>query len=108
MELSLAERMNLMKFVCSFAWTDLSVSQAERDIVMRIAGQLKLNDSEIKRVQGWLEVPPTADEVDPNAVLPEHRQLFLTVAEMVVNADGKVAAAENESLKIFRELLSGN
>lgn len=97
-----------MKFVCSFAWTDLSVSQAERDIVMRIAGRLKLTDSEIERVQGWLEVPPTADEVDPNTVLPEHRQLFLTTAEMVVNADGKVVGAENESLKLFRDLLSGN
>ena len=30
--------MRLMKFVCSFAWTDLKVQQQERDLVMRIAG----------------------------------------------------------------------
>ena len=108
MELSRADRMNLMKFVCSFVWTDLHVSQAERDVVMRICGRLNLTDDEAKAVQGWLDVPPTAEEVDPNAVPPEHRQLFLTTAEMVVNADGEIAPAEQESLKLFRDLLSGD
>ncbi|MFK7739920.1 MAG: TerB family tellurite resistance protein [Planctomycetota bacterium] len=108
MKLSPAERMNLMKFVCSFVWTDLNVSQAERDVVMRICGQLQLNEAEMKHVSGWLEVPPTAEELDPNDVPPEHRQIFLTTAEMVVKADGKVVPAESESLKLFRDLLSGD
>ena len=108
MELSPSERMHLMKFVCSFVWTDLHVSQAERDLVMRICGHLRLSDDETRRVQGWLDVPPEADELDPNTVPPEHRQLFLTVAETIVKADGRVTPAEQESLKLFRDLLSGD
>ena len=42
MKLSVAERLNLLKFVCSFVWTDLKVAQAERDLVMRIVGHLNL------------------------------------------------------------------
>lgn len=108
MKLSPAERMNLMKFVCSFVWTDLHVSQAERDLVMRICGRLLLTEDETERVRQWLEVPPNADEVDPNAVPPEHRQLFLDVAEVVVNADGRMVPAEREALTLFRDLLSGD
>ncbi|MFT4841867.1 MAG: putative tellurite resistance protein B-like protein [Planctomycetota bacterium] len=105
MELSPSERMNLMKFVCSFAWTDLNVSQSERDLVMRISGNLQLTDAEAQRVKDWLDVPPPAEEVDPTSVPPAHRQLFLTTLEMVVQADGKVVAAESESLSLFRDLI---
>ena len=108
MELSPAERLNLMKFVCSFVWTDLNVSQSERDLVMRICGRLALTEQEAEKVEGWLEVPPAPDEVDPNDVPPEHRQLFLSAAEMIVQADGKVVPAESESIKLFRDLMSGN
>ena len=107
MELSPSERMNLMKFVCSFAWTDLNVSHAERDLVMRISGSLHLTDSEAKQVAGWLEVPPPIDEVDPTSVPPAHRQLFLTTLGMIVKADGKVVGAEHESMELFRDLIGG-
>jgi len=105
MELSPSERMNLMKFVCSFVWTDLNVSQSERDLVMRISGSLNLTNEEAALVKGWLDVPPPIDEVDPTSVPAAHRQLFLTTMEMVVQADGKVAAAESESLALFRDLM---
>lgn len=105
MELTPFERVNLMKFVCSFAWTDLNVSQAERDLVMRISGSLRLTDAETRQVEGWLEVPPPIDEVDPTSVPPAHRQLFLTTLDMVVKADGKVVGAEHESLALFRDLI---
>jgi hypothetical protein len=106
MELTALERMNLMRFVCSFAWTDLRVSQAERDLVMRICGRLDLTDEETRTVRGWLEVPPRAEDVDPNAVPHAHRELFLRMAEMVVAVDGEVVAAERESLQLFRALLA--
>lgn len=106
MELSPSERMNLMKFVCSFAWTDLSVSQGERDMVMRMCGSLKLTEDETTQVKRWLELPPPIDEVDPTSVPPAHRQLFLTMMEMIVKADGRVVPAESESLQLFRQLLT--
>lgn len=105
MELSPAERLNLMRFVCSFVWTDLNVSQEERDLVMRMSGHLKLTEAETAQVQGWLQVPPPIDEVDPASVPPAHRQLFLTMMEMAAKADGKIVPAESESLKLFRDLM---
>lgn len=107
MKLSPAERMNLLKFVCSFAWTDLRVAQAERDLVMRIAGHLKLTDAEVQRVAEWLRVPPRADDIDPSSVPKEHRQLFLQAAELAIQADGRVVPAERDALALFRNLLRG-
>ncbi len=105
MNLTAAERMNLMRFVCSFAWTDLRVSQSERDLVMRIAGRLALTEAETQQVASWLQVPPPADAVDPTTVPAEHRHLFLHAAEMVTRADGHVVPAERDSLALFRDLL---
>jgi hypothetical protein len=104
MNLSTAQRMNLMKFVCSFAWTDLKVTQLERDLVMRIVGRLSLTEGEAKQIAAWLDVPPDGDEIDPTEVPLAHRQLFYTLAEMVVKSDGLVSA-ERDALAVFRDLL---
>jgi hypothetical protein len=105
MEMTVAERMNLLRFVCSFVWTDLKVTQAERDLVMRICGRLALHDREVAQVRQWLAVPPAADELDPANVPKAHRQMFLRAAELAVQADGKVARAEADALALFRELI---
>lgn len=107
MKMTAAERMNLMKFVCSFVWTDLKVARQERDLVMRIAGRLALTDAELTQVEQWLRVPPNVEEVDPTAVPKAHRQLFLQAAELVAKADGKVVPAEKDTLALFRDLLEG-
>ena len=107
MKLSPAERMNLMRFVTSFVWTDLKVTQPERDFVMRVAGRMNLNEAEYKQVVAWLKVPPPIDEIDPASVPREHRQLFLAAAEVAVKADGKVVPAERDALALFREMLDG-
>jgi len=107
MKMNATERMNLMRFVCSFVWTDLKVAQQERDLVMRIAGRLALTDAEAKQVEQWLRVPPNIDEVDPSVVPVAHRQLFLQAAELAIKADGRVVPAERESLALFRDLLDG-
>lgn len=97
--------MNLLKFVCSFVWTDLKVAQQERDVVMRIVGRMNLTDAEAKQVAGWLKVPPPIDEVDPAAVPMAHRQLFLQAAELAIKADGRVVPAERDQIALFRHLL---
>ena len=107
MKLDPAARMDLMRFVCSFAWTDLRVQQSERDLVMRVAGSLGLSDAEVRQVAAWLRVPPRAEEVDPMAVPREHREAFLAVADAVAKADGKVVPAERDALGLFRDLLKG-
>lgn len=105
MKLAPAARLNLLKFVCSFAWTDLKVAQAERDLVMRIAGRLNLTDQELQQVGEWLKVPPPEEEIDPTTVPREHRQLFLQAAELAVQADGRVVPAERDAMALFRDLL---
>ena len=106
MKLDAAARMNLMKFVCSFAWTDLRVTQSERDLVMRIAGRLGLTNDESDQVAEWLQVPPPAEEIDPSQVPKEHRQIFLSAVELTAQADGQIAPAERDQLAVFRELLN--
>ncbi len=105
MKLDAAARMNLMRFVCSFAWTDLVVRQEERDLVMRIVGRLNLSDTEARQVAAWLEVPPASDEVDPASVPRAHRELFVKTAELVTQADGRVVPAERDAVELFRDLL---
>lgn len=105
MELAPADRLNLLRFVCSFVWTDLKVTQQERDLVMRIVGSLHLGDAEARQVAAWLAVPPSPDEVDPTKVPRAHRELFLRAAELAVHADGHVVPAEREALALFRDLL---
>ena len=107
MKMTPAERMNLMRFVCSFVWTDLKVAQTERDLVMRIAGRLALNEAESRQVAAWLQVPPNVEEIDPASVPTAHRQMFLQAAELVINADGRVVPAERDSMTLFRSLLDG-
>lgn len=105
MDLTPAERRNLMRFVCSFAWTDLKVTRQERDLVMRIVGALGLDDDEARQVAGWLETPPPPEELDPTQVPRRHRELFLAAAQQVVEADGRVVPAERDALRLFRDLL---
>ena len=108
MKMTSAERMNLMRFVCSFVWTDLKVAQQERDLVMRIAGRLGLTEPESKQVAQWLQSPPNVEEVDPTGVPAAHRKLFLQAAELAIKADGRVVPAERDSLALFRSLLGGD
>jgi len=106
MKLDAKERMVLLQFVCSFAWTDLRVQQEERDLVMRICGRLGLTNAELQQVELWLLRPPAADDLDPTQIPRAHRQLFLQAAEATVKADGRVVPAERDQLAVFRELLA--
>ena len=106
MKLDPAARMKLMRFVCSFAWTDLRIQQSERDLVMRVAGSLGLSDAEVKQVAAWLKVPPGVDDLDPAAIPREHREVFLRMAEVTAAADGRVVPAERDALAVFRDLLT--
>ena len=99
------ERMRLLRFVCSFAWADLDIADSERDYVSQLMKKLGLDQEEQDEVNGWLEVPPAPEDVDPTEIPREHRQVFLkTILELVV-ADGIVDPAEVESFTLFEQLL---
>lgn len=99
------DRLQLMRFVCSFAWADLEVSDSERDFIVRMVDRLDLDDSERAQVTEWLEVPPRADEVDPTDIPKEHRELFLDAARAMIFSDGEIDEVEAENLIIFDQLL---
>ena len=104
-QLSRDERLRLMRFVCSFAWADLAVHKKERKFVARLIDGLDLDREERRHVDGWLETPPAPESVDPTEIPPDHRRLFLSLIEEVVDADDEISPEELETLSLFRELL---
>jgi uncharacterized tellurite resistance protein B-like protein len=105
-ELSKEDRLRLMKFVCSFAWADLQIAASERNFVQKLVRKLKLSPDEKKQVEQWLEVPPTAEELDPTQIPHEHRALFLTTAREMIEADGEIADEEVENFELLEQLLT--
>lgn len=105
LKLSQAERLQLLKFVCAAVWSDLEVSATEKSFILSLALRLGLPEDEIGKVRQWLDTPPLPEEVDPNRVSPEHRQIFLDAVQEALEADHVVDAPEHETLKLLRELL---
>ena len=105
-ELDRPSRLQLMKFVCSFAWADLEIRSGERAFVAGLVSKLDLDEAERDLVKAWLEIPPPAEAVDPGEIPSEHRKLFLEEIEGVLISDGEVAPEERENLALLRELLA--
>ena len=103
-ELSREDRLKLLEFVCSFAWTDLRVSDEERHVVRRMVTNAGLGADERQQVEEWLERPPAPEEVDPLDIPLEHRRLFYDSARQVLTSDGLVPG-ERDTLAVFAELL---
>jgi uncharacterized tellurite resistance protein B-like protein len=100
-----ATRLELMKFVCTFAWADLSVHPAERSFVGRLLSRMEFDAEEEAQVNDWLRAPPDPDSVDPTRIPREHRQVFLAAIDGVIAADGQIAPEERDSLALLKELM---
>jgi uncharacterized tellurite resistance protein B-like protein len=105
-EIDRATRLELMKFVCSFAWADLAVHPAERSFVARLASRLDFEPEDEAQVRQWLRIPPAPESVDPNRIPREHRRLFLAAIDGVIAADGQVSPEERDSLALLKELMA--
>lgn len=104
-DLKPAERLQLMKFVCALAWSDLEVNGAERLFVADCIRKLDFTPDEKAQVWAWLDVPPAPEEVDPADIPPAHRQLFIEALGRLVAADNEVSPEERESLILLGQLL---
>ncbi len=104
-KLSREDRQRLMRFVCSFAWADLEVKKTERVLVQKMARKLALDEDERAMVKQWLEVPPRAEDVDPQSIPHAQRKMFLEAAREMISADGEIDAEEKESFQLFEQLL---
>ena len=80
------------------------VLDEEREFVADMVERLELDADEARQVRAWLETPPRADEVDPNQVPTEHREVFVSAARAVLERDGEVTEEEAFTLELFRRL----
>lgn len=104
-DLDSEDRLRLVRFVCSFAWADLEIADAERTFVAKLVRQLGLSPEEEQQAEAWMKVPPRPEEIDPTDIPREHRQLFLNQALQMVGADGIVDPNEVETFALFEQLL---
>jgi len=99
------DRLRLMKFICSFAWADLEIQDEERAFVKKLVKELDLDEEEQAKVEGWLEVPPTAEELDPAEIPLAHREVFLETARAMIVSDGRIDEDEAENFALFEALV---
>ncbi len=104
-DLDKAERLQLMKFVCSFAWADLEVRSEEREFVAGLVERLSLSEDEARAVEGWLDVPPSPESVDPTRIPATHRRVFLQEIQGLIESDGEIAIEERENFELLKALL---
>jgi uncharacterized membrane protein YebE (DUF533 family) len=96
-----------LRFVCAFAWTDLTVTDKERRFVKRLVARLGLEGEDSEQVEEWLHVAPTPASVDEKEVPPEHRRAFVEAVRAMIYADGSVDAEERAQFEKLRSALSG-
>lgn len=104
-ELSASERLQLLEFICAFAWADLEVQPEEWTKVRRVMERLHIPVAERERVLEWLVVPPDPEDVDPESIPEEHRAKFLRAVEELIGADHEVKKGEASLLEVFRRIL---
>jgi len=104
-QLDREDRLRLMRFICSFAWADLEIQDEEREFIKKLVKELDLDDAEKAQVEAWLEVPPTADELDPAEIPLSHREIFLETARAMIVADGRIDEDEAENFALFEALV---
>ena len=105
-ELDTQQRMNLLKFVCSFAWADLEIRPAERAFVSRFAESTGAQTAQRPaRCAAGSNLRPAEDELDPHLIPLHHREIFIETVKGVIRVDGEIAPEELESLELLSELL---
>jgi uncharacterized membrane protein YebE (DUF533 family) len=96
-----------LRFLCAFAWTDLTVTSKERRFVERLVERMGLEGDDAGDVQEWLHVAPAPGSVDPKQVPAEHRRIFIEAVRAMIYADGNVDDEEREQFEKLRSALSG-
>lgn len=105
--LSHDDRMLLLRFVCAFAWTDLTVTDKERKFVARLVERFGLEGEDAAEVNEWLHIAPAPGSVDASQVPAAHRRAFVETARAMIYADGSVDDEERAQFEKLRSALSG-
>ena len=104
--LSRDDRLLLLRFVCAFAWTDLTVTDKERRFVKRLVHRFGLEGEDAEEVEAWLHVAPAPSSVDEKKIPAEHRRTFIEAVRAVIYADGNVDPEERAQFEKLRSALS--
>lgn len=99
------DRLRLLRFVCSFAWADLEVTDSEKTYVRELMSKMGLSPEEQAEVDRWLVEPPPAEDIDPFEIPAEHRQAVLAAVAGMIRADGKVSQGELDCFMILESLI---
>ena len=99
-------RLRLLRIVTAVAWVDGEVHERERDFAKRLIERMKLSSADREIALGYLEDPPRAHEIDPTKLDRDRRLEVLILAREMVNADGSVNDAEQESIDALEALLA--
>jgi len=106
--LTVDEKVRLVRFMCSFAWADLDVSERERRMIADLIRMLNLPEGVASEAEGWLDHPPDEEDLDPYDIPLEQRRIFVDAAARMVSADGVVDPMEVENFALFEALLGGD
>ena len=107
-ELTVEEKLRLVRFMCAFAWADLDVSEREQALLSALIRKLDLPDEARLEAESWIEHPPDEEELDPNDIPLAQRRLFVSAATEIIGVDGVIDGMEVENLALFDALLGGD
>lgn len=103
--LNAEDRLRMLMFACSFAWADLQIAAQERAYIKTLVKRLAATPQETEQVAHWLQVPPRAEDLDPEDIPLAQREAFLRMAREVIESDGDIDFEELENFKLFEQLL---
>ncbi|MCB9730164.1 MAG: TerB family tellurite resistance protein [Deltaproteobacteria bacterium] len=97
-------RINLLKMACVAAWSDLSIAEAERKVVLDLASEISVGPEGKALAEAWLRSPP--GDFDPYDIPHRHAKTFIEALQTVMRADGRIDPEESETLRLIRELVA--
>ncbi len=99
-------RLQLVHFLCVFAWADREVVSDERKHILDVCRLLEIDESDQARVGSWLNAPPDNDNLsDPQNIPAGYRTLFLDECARLIAADHTLDIEEVETMRMLRALL---
>ena len=101
------ERVELMRFLCSFAWADDEVQDEERVVLMKVLDNIGLGEDDRTKVLAWLEERPDMTGFDFGSIPQDKRDIFLDLAFSVASAHGGLAKEELAHLQMFMSFGKG-
>jgi len=103
--LSPTDRLQLLRFVCFFAWIDGVMHPQERSLIVRLANGFGLSRQELRVVKGWVKSPPRPEDIEHQRIPIEHRQLFLSAVQAMIAVDDNIDPRESQAAKRLERML---